>query len=76
VAIALTRPSTQIPGYVLRTAVGGRRGAAHRAVTSRATSIRTTEKYYAPWVKSMQKMLDSATARLDFVGRKKLNRVV
>jgi len=35
-----------------------------------------TEKYYAPWVKSMQKMLDSATAKLDFVGRKKLKRVV
>ena len=39
-------------------------------------SIRTTEKHYAPWVKSMQKMLDAATAKLDFVGRNKLKRVV
>jgi site-specific recombinase XerD len=39
-------------------------------------SIRTTEKHYAPWVKSMQKILDAATAKLDFVGRNKLKRVV
>jgi integrase/recombinase XerD len=39
------------------------------------TSIRTTEKHYAPWVKSMQRILDAATAKLDFVGRKKLRRV-
>jgi integrase/recombinase XerD len=32
------------------------------------TSIRTTEKYYAPWVRSRQKLLDQATAALDFVG--------
>jgi integrase/recombinase XerD len=39
------------------------------------TSIRTTEKHYAPWVKSMQRILDAATAKLDFVGRNKLRRV-
>ena len=31
------------------------------------TSVRTTEKYYAPWVQSRQKLLDEATAALDFV---------
>jgi integrase/recombinase XerD len=30
------------------------------------TSIKTTEKHYAPWVKSMQRILDAATAKLDF----------
>lgn len=30
------------------------------------TSIRTTEKHYAPWMASQQKLLDAATARLDF----------
>jgi integrase/recombinase XerD len=38
-------------------------------------SIRTTEKHYAPWVKSMQRMLDAATAKLDFVGRHRLRRI-
>jgi integrase len=38
------------------------------------TSIRTTEKHYAPWVQSVQRILDAATAKLDFVGRKKLRR--
>jgi len=38
------------------------------------TSIRTTEKHYAPWVQSMQRILDAATAKLDFVGRKRLRR--
>lgn len=31
------------------------------------TSVRTTEKHYAPWVQSHQKLLDSATATLDFL---------
>jgi len=30
------------------------------------TSIKTTEKHYAPWVKSRQAQLDAATAGLDF----------
>ena len=30
-------------------------------------SIRTTERHYAPWVQSMQRALDAATERLDFV---------
>lgn len=29
-------------------------------------SIKTTEKHYAPWVESFQRLLDTATARLDF----------
>lgn len=39
------------------------------------TSIRTTEKHYAPWVESMQQRLDAATAKLDFIGGKKFRRV-
>ena len=31
------------------------------------TSIRTTEKHYAPFVDSFQRILDAATAKLDFV---------
>jgi integrase len=31
------------------------------------TSVNTTEKYYAPWVRSRQKLLDEAVAALDFV---------
>jgi integrase/recombinase XerD len=30
------------------------------------TSIKTTEKHYAPWVRDFQTMLDTATARLKF----------
>jgi integrase/recombinase XerD len=30
------------------------------------TSIKTTEKHYAPWVREFQKQLDKATARLNF----------
>lgn len=33
-------------------------------------SIRTTEKHYAPYVKSFQRILDAATAKLDFSGKK------
>ena len=33
------------------------------------TSIKTTEKHYAPFVQSFQRILDAATAKLDF-GRK------
>lgn len=32
------------------------------------SSIRTTEKHYAPFVQSMQRTLDAAVARLDFSG--------
>jgi len=32
------------------------------------TSVKTTEKFYAPWVRSRQKLLDEAVAALDFVG--------
>lgn len=35
------------------------------------SSVRTTEKHYAPWVQSHQKLLDSATATLDFVAPSK-----
>lgn len=35
------------------------------------TSVRTTEKHYAPWVQSHQKLLDSATATLDFIAPRK-----
>lgn len=31
------------------------------------TSVRTTEKHYAPWVESHQKLLDAAAATLDFL---------
>jgi integrase/recombinase XerD len=31
------------------------------------TSVKTTEKYYAPWVRSRQRLLDAAVAALDFV---------
>lgn len=31
------------------------------------SSIKTTERHYAPWVTSMQRILDTATAKLDFV---------
>jgi integrase/recombinase XerD len=31
------------------------------------TSVKTTEKYYAPWVRSRQRLLDEAVAALDFV---------
>lgn len=31
------------------------------------TSVRTTEKHYAPWVESHQRLLDAATATLDFL---------
>lgn len=31
------------------------------------TSVRTTEKHYAPWVEAHQKLLDAATAKLDFL---------
>jgi len=41
---------------------------------SSGTPIKTTEKHSAPWVKSTQRILDAATAKLDFVGRKKLRR--
>jgi len=34
------------------------------------TSIKTTEKHYAPYVESFQRILDAATAKLDF-GRQK-----
>ncbi len=34
------------------------------------TSIRTTEKHYAPFVQSFQRILDAATAKLDFSGTK------
>lgn len=30
------------------------------------TSIKTTEKHYAPFVRSFQRILDAATAKLDF----------
>jgi hypothetical protein len=30
------------------------------------TSIKTTEKHYAPFVESFQRILDAATAKLDF----------
>ena len=30
------------------------------------TSIKTTEKHYAPFVQSFQRILDAATAKLDF----------
>ena len=30
------------------------------------TSLKTTEKHYAPWVESLQGRLDSAVAKLDF----------
>jgi integrase/recombinase XerD len=44
------------------------------------TSVKTTEKYYAPWVRSRQKLLDQAVAALDFVaveraGARRLKRV-
>src|SRR5579864_1674956 len=32
------------------------------------SNIQTTEKYYAPYVHSFQRILDAATARLDFSG--------
>jgi len=31
------------------------------------TSIKTTEKHYAPFVDSFQRILDAATSKLDFV---------
>jgi integrase len=31
------------------------------------TSVKTIEKYYAPWVRSRQKLLDEAVTVLDFV---------
>lgn len=31
------------------------------------SSIRTTQKYYAPWVRTRQRLLDEAVATLDFV---------
>jgi len=42
------------------------------------TSIRTTEKHYAPWVVSHQNLLDSATSTLDFTSprRKPLVRLL
>jgi site-specific recombinase XerD len=33
------------------------------------TSIKTTEKHYAPFVESFQRILDAATAKLDFGGK-------
>ena len=33
------------------------------------TSVKTTEKYYAPWVRARQRLLDDAVATLDFVDR-------
>jgi integrase len=30
------------------------------------TSIKTTEKHYAPWVRDFQRQLDAATAKLKF----------
>jgi len=32
------------------------------------SSMRTPQKYYAPWVRSRQQLLDEAVATLDFVG--------
>lgn len=34
------------------------------------SSLRTTEKHYAPYVKSFQRILDAAVAKLDFSNRK------
>ena len=31
------------------------------------SSIKTTERHYAPYVESFQRILDAATAKLDFV---------
>ncbi len=42
------------------------------------TSVKTTEKYYAPWVRSRQRLLDDAVATLDFVqqaGNRRLKRI-
>jgi site-specific recombinase XerD len=33
------------------------------------SSIKTTERHYAPWVRSMQRILDAATSKLDFSRR-------
>jgi integrase/recombinase XerD len=38
------------------------------------TSVKTTEKYYAPWVQSRQRLLDEAVATLDFVSSQTANR--
>jgi integrase/recombinase XerD len=38
------------------------------------TSVKTTEKYYAPWVRSRQRLLDEAVATLDFVPALAANR--
>jgi integrase/recombinase XerD len=35
------------------------------------TSIRTTEKHYAPFVLEFQKVIDAATAKLSFAARTK-----
>jgi hypothetical protein len=42
------------------------------------TSVKTTEKYYAPCVLSRQKLLDDAVASLDFIKTKpkRLKRVM
>ena len=34
------------------------------------TSVKTTEKHYAPFVESFQRVLDAATAKLDFGTRR------
>jgi len=38
----------------------------HRLSVLGHASIRTTERYYAPYVKSHQRVLDAAVAKLDF----------
>lgn len=40
------------------------------------TSIKTTEKHYAPFVQSFQRILDAATAKLDFGTAKSYTRIV
>lgn len=39
----------------------------HVSILLGHTSVKTTEKYYAPWVRSRQKLLDEAVSTLDFV---------
>lgn len=33
------------------------------------SSVKTTERHYAPWVRSLQRILDAATSKLDFTSR-------